>query len=563
MSETQPLTADELQQTCQHWRRESVQVNKKGPPAGCRRASCLLREQSGVGRFRRLRRLSGIVELLCIEVDIREFVFLVPVVLRVLPDIFGAALRQEVHGPHEIARIEVLRIDPGQDFHVLVFLAQLHAHLADTLLIHMLQEAGDEVAHQVDPQRPRSTEVSEHPCHVRHTGEHHAAIGHRLREIDRLVIHRERNIAEDGEIEARRRDDDIGFQFLATLGQDALLREAFDLVGHHIGLAGGNALEQVPIRHEGDPLAPRAVAGREVLVDRVVFAEEGLHAFQQFLRDDVFFFEAPAREVMLVKQHFLARDPVDRIPVDADLLEFRHQLVFIPARNEIGRRALQHGDMLNVSGDGWHHGGRRCARADADDFLAFEVNVFRPKLRVDDLALELVHVRPVRRVGLGVIIVALAHPEEVAGESQHFVRFGAAHFQGPEAVLGRPFGRQDLVAVADVLAEIILLDHFAHIGTDLFRRRDRRAGPRLETIAKRVEVGVRPDARIFVPEPCAAKAFQLFQHRIALPRALRFHVIRRTDAGNPGSRNEHIEVFYFALGGLRFRFRPCHGSPSI
>src|SRR5712675_1414232 len=47
-----------------------------------------------------------------VEVDGRESVFFAPIVLGVLPFRLVAAFRQQVHGAHEIARIEVLGVDP-------------------------------------------------------------------------------------------------------------------------------------------------------------------------------------------------------------------------------------------------------------------------------------------------------------------------------------------------------------------------------------------------------------------------------------------------------------------
>jgi hypothetical protein len=48
--------------------------------------------------------------------------------------------------------------------------------------------------------------------------------------------------------------------------------------------------------------------------------------------------------------------------------------------------------------------------------LALVVEVIRPGLRMDDLALEVGHPRPFGRVALPMPVIALAHPEEVGGE---------------------------------------------------------------------------------------------------------------------------------------------------
>src|SRR5271154_6000357 len=58
-------------------------------------------------RFKSLIDEGGVV-----EVDGRQSIFFAPIVLGVLPLRLIAAPRQQVHGAHEIARIEVLGVDP-------------------------------------------------------------------------------------------------------------------------------------------------------------------------------------------------------------------------------------------------------------------------------------------------------------------------------------------------------------------------------------------------------------------------------------------------------------------
>ena len=76
------------------------------------------------------------------------------------------------------------------------------------------------------------------------------------------------------------------------------------------------------------------------------------------------------------------------------------------------------------------------------------------------------------------------------------------------------------MAVADVPVEIVLFDHFTHVGQDLRSGRDRRAGPRLEAITERVKIAVGADARIAVGDPRAAKALLRFEDDEARSRAL-------------------------------------------
>src|SRR5216683_4505520 len=112
----------------------------------------------------------------------------------------------------------------------------------------------------------------------------------------------------------------------------------------------------------------------------------------------------------------------------------------------------------------------------------------------------------------------------------------------PEIVAARPDRRRDLVPIADMRAEAVLVDDFAHIAEDLGSRRDRCARPRLKAIAEGVEVAVGPDARITVGEPSAAEAFLRFEDDKARPRALLGQVIRSADAGNTCPDDHDVEV---------------------
>ena len=91
------------------------------------------------------------------------------------------------------------------------------------------------------------------------------------------------------------------------------------------------------------------------------------------------------------------------------------------------------------------------------------------------------------------------------------------------------------MSITDVAAEVVLFDDFAHVAEDLGSRRDRRTSPRLESIAKSVEVAVGPDARIAVDQPSAAKAFLCFEDDEGGSGTLFGEVIRTADSGDSGS----------------------------
>ena len=92
-------------------------------------------------------------------------------------------------------------------------------------------------------------------------------------------------------------------------------------------------------------------------------------------------------------------------------------------------------------------------------------------------------------------------------------------------------------------AEIVLLDHLAHVGQDLGRGRDRRAGPRLEPVAERIKVAVRPDAGECVRNPGPPETLPRLQYHEARSWALLRQMIRAADPGNAGADDEDVEVF--------------------
>ena len=98
------------------------------------------------------------------------------------------------------------------------------------------------------------------------------------------------------------------------------------------------------------------------------------------------------------------------------------------------------------------------------------------------------------------------------------------------------------MAIADVLAQPVLLDHIAHVFADLVGGRDRRAHPRLETVAKGIQIAVGPNARILMRPPGAAKRLLRLQHHKRRARILLGQVIRPAHAGNPGADDQHVEM---------------------
>ena len=117
---------------------------------------------------------------------------------------------------------------------------------------------------------------------------------------------------------------------------------------------------------------------------------------------------------------------------------------------------------------------------------------------MNQLALVLVHVSPIGPVALLVAVVALAHEKEIGGEINDLARIELRGRNGPEIVCAGPRGLVDAVAVADVLRQIVLLDHFTDVRQDLLGRGDGWSGPGLEAIAEGVKIAIGADTGIFV-----------------------------------------------------------------
>ena len=98
-----------------------------------------------------------------------------------------------------------------------------------------VEQSAHEVGDQVGAERPTGPEVAEHPHHVGHAREHHAAVGDRVGKVQRLAVDRELDVAQHVQIEARGSDDDIGLKVFARLQMDSGLGEALDFVGDDRG----------------------------------------------------------------------------------------------------------------------------------------------------------------------------------------------------------------------------------------------------------------------------------------------------------------------------------------
>ena len=142
---------------------------------------------------------------------------------------------------------------------------------------------------------------------------------------------------------------------------------------------------------------------------------------------------------------------------------------------------------------------------------------------MNDLALEIRHAFPLGRVALGVAVVALAHPQETAGD-RRLAAIRPVDEQTP--VVPLPVGGNDTVAIADMPVQVVLRHSLIEVGTDLLSRRQRHTGPGLPAEAEGVEVAVGARARVAVRAPSPAEALLLLENGeesvwVALPQVVR------------------------------------------
>src|SRR5262249_34144270 len=155
------------------------------------------------------RAVSSVNKFGAVEIDGRQFFFFSPIVLRVLPFGLRAALGKNIFRSHQISRIEIYLVNPGQDLHIFIFRTKSDLNPLRAALLHVVQEPANEIGDEVRPKRPAGAEISEHPGHVRYAGEHHAAISDGVGEDERFPIDDETDIAKGAHVESSGSDNNI------------------------------------------------------------------------------------------------------------------------------------------------------------------------------------------------------------------------------------------------------------------------------------------------------------------------------------------------------------------
>ena len=192
---------------------------------------------------------------------------------------------------------------------------------------------------------------------------------------------------------------------------------------------------------------------------------------------------------------------------------------------------------------------RRRPAADDDHLLSRVVEVLRPELRMNDLAIELAEVEA-RIERLVVVVITGTQIEPVGGQ---LFPFAIAGFDGYLPVGGSAveIGRNNLVSKPDMLCDAAFVGNALEVA-----QYDRAVGdrlfmtPRFEFESQRMHVAVGAHTRIAEQIPGAAKVLSPFENGEAPVGHFHPHMRRHPDARDAGTDDKDVEIG----GGLRHCF---------
>ena len=245
-----------------------------------------------------------------VEVGRRQLVLFVPVVLGVPPLRFVEPFRHQMYAAHQVAGVEVLRVEPGLPRLVRLVGAKGGCDPFGPQLVHVVEQPANKLTDKIGPHRPAHSEVAENPCQVGDAGQHYPAISDRSGRVKWGAVHGEGDITEDAQVQARGRNDYLGRKRVTGLQLDPLFRERGDLVGYESDLPGRNFLEQVAVRNQGQALLPGPVLRREMLLDVEVLGKEPPDAIDQFRLYELGLLPGEADEDLLVMKELFPHNGV-------------------------------------------------------------------------------------------------------------------------------------------------------------------------------------------------------------------------------------------------------------
>ena len=173
-------------------------------------------------------------------------------------------------------------------------------------------------------------------------------------------------------------------------------------------------------------------------------------------------------------------------------------------------------------------------------------------LRVHDLAAESVTTRELRGVALVVAVVPAGAEDPVRTELHQFLGVlrsaEALDVDRPARVIARPGRAQNLVVEPDFGVNVVLRDGLAQVGQNLVRRRDGIfVAPRLELVAERVQIGVRPNPGISEQIPRASGCAACLKDGVGPAWVFLLQVVGGADAGDACADDQ--DVYMLDAGG--------------
>ena len=199
--------------------------------------------------------------------------------------------------------------------------------------------------------------------------------------------------------------------------------------------------------------------------------------------------------------------------------------------------------MLGLVCHGWQQRDGGGTAADHHDTLAGVVEIIRPMLGVDHLALEAFNAFQLRGEALIVVEVAGGAEQPFGQHRFALARVCAFDFNRPQGLRAGPRCLNHLVLQADMAIDSVLGGGLAQVRQDIGRPGNRLlVRPRLELVAVGVHVRVGADAGIAEQVPRAAGDSARFQDDVRRARAIRLQVARNTDARQAGAYDEDIHM---------------------
>ena len=149
--------------------------------------------------------------------------------------------------------------------------AQARRDLGEIVLVQVIDHAAGVFEDEIGAQRPGRIGVAEHRDEVRHVGIHRAFVGVascRYRPCGRRRrLRRRRAFAARGPVAATMMSASSSWPDFSLIPFSV---NVVDVIGDDRGLAAADRFEHVVVGHEAEPLLPRLVGRREVLLDRLL-----------------------------------------------------------------------------------------------------------------------------------------------------------------------------------------------------------------------------------------------------------------------------------------------------